>query len=105
MKQKLKFKYSSPRNERIKNNGIWFQVWSDNEHWSFMEKTKRWELDGSDAFNAVKEFGYSNCEPGRSFRKFKRRLRKQPELIGKLVYCTRFYNQKKGYDFTIESIL
>jgi hypothetical protein len=105
MKPKLKFKYNSPRNDRIKNNGIWFQVWANNEYWSYMIKTKRWERDGTKEFEEAKSEGFSNCEHGKSFKKFKRRLRKQPELIGKLVYCTRYYHKEKLYGYEIKSII
>lgn len=102
-KHKLRFKYHSPRNDRIKNkgkNGV-----TTFEYFWFMEKTKKWEHVDSEAFELHRSGGYCSHQPCNSFRKFKRILRKNPELIGKLIYCTKYYNSKKDYDYDIESIL
>lgn len=105
-KNKLKFKYHSPRNDRIKNNGRnGITTRPGILGYFYMFKTKRWELHGSEGFEAGREQGYCSHQNCNSFRRFKRTLRKQPEMIGKLMYVTRFFSRDDNYDYDIESIL
>lgn len=108
MKPKLKFKYHSPRNDRLKNRGLWIGVYDKNDsglRYSYMYATKRWEIDGSNEYKASMSKGSSNKEHCKSFRKFKKRLRKQPELIGLADYEFRLYRPNTNYVYTIESVL
>lgn len=104
MSHVLKFRYESPRNDRIKNiNGI-IGVTSMQVGIWYMFKTKRWECYGTQAYNDAADGGCSTHAPCRSFRKFKRMLRKQPEMIGVLFIASRYTHIEHGYHYHIHSI-
>lgn len=104
-KSKLQFKYHSPRADRLKNRALWIGVYpKDGVRYYYMSATKRWETDDSPEYLSACDGGSSNKEECTSFRKFKRRLRKQPELIGLAELEFNLTRVGRDYEFTIESI-
>ena len=100
MKPKLKFKYNSPPNDRLKNEG--FGVGSIEQGYWYFYKLKKWLLVDTKEYNDNSGLSNSTHAPCKSFRKFKKMLRKQPEMIGKLIYVTRYHTD--DYNFNIVSV-
>jgi len=101
-KNKLKFNFHAPRGCRVMSGGFGATTFSS-YWWSY--QYKRWCAIDEDVGNE----GSSTHAPCKTFRSFNRMLRKNPHMIGNLIWCHRSYcvdnDDNFLYDLNIESML
>lgn len=117
---RIKLKYQCPRTDRTYNGFLWIRV-NDQNGGSFVQLlnedrtiydkfTPRWlsfsesEALARDVRYVDKLFSFSNGLNCHDVRKFKKFLRKHPELVGKctLVHQYRYTDQSLGYSLDVE---
>lgn len=103
-KNKLKFNFHAPRGKRVMSGGFGATILHGRLHYSWCYEKKRWVEDEN-----VGKKGSSSHAPCETFRAFKRMLRKNPHMIGNLIWCHRSYcvdsDDNFLYDLNIESVL
>ena len=113
-KHKLNFNHYAPRNSRLtyaKGSRITINSDKTDKHYIYMYGVNKWVIEGSPEHEEAKKHKSiaqwplvsSTHEDCNSFRKFKRRLRKQPELIGITIFVNR-YVLENGTSLNIESV-
>lgn len=103
-KNKLKFNFHAQRGRRVMSGGYGATYQFNGIHYSWCFEKRRWSRDED-----VGTKGRSSHAPCKTFRAFKRMLRKNPHMIGNLIWCHRSYcvdsDDNFLYDFNIESVL
>lgn len=90
-KNKLKFKFNTKSGSRVMSGSI--NVWATNDYWWSYEHKKWTKYE-----NIGNKGGASNA-PCKTFRAFKKMLRKNTHMIGNLIWC-----HKNEY-LNVESVL
>lgn len=94
-KNKLKFNFHAPRGCRVMSGGFGAtQLNIDDNDYTWSIEHKKWTK-----YENRGNHGCASNAPCKTFRAFKRMLRKNPHMIGNLIWC-----HKNEY-FNIESVL
>lgn len=117
-KHKIKLTYNCPRNDRTYKGFLWIRVHDNDSFGTFIQGwgesnniVPRWvtweeletmrspggELDG-------KDWSSTSCQDCHDMRKFKKFLRKHPDLIGKctLVHTCYYADESLGYSLDVK---
>jgi hypothetical protein len=106
-KNKLKFKFNSPRNDRLKGRTFLIETYLAEEEYVCITAIgnknfhNKWMLNSE--FQLIKNDmlwdSYSSSQVCKCFRRYKRILRKNPILIGNSQLCSRYYKEGEFGDY------